>query len=81
MATDGLNPDSIGEVSLAEGEGLVGLVAERQEPVALSNATEHPKFRYFPVTGEERYNSFLGVPIIHYRRELGVLVVQHLEAA
>ncbi len=80
MATDGLNTGSIGKVRLARNDGLVGLVSERQELVNINNAAEHPKFHYFPVTGEERYSAFLGVPIIHYRRELGVLVVQHLEA-
>jgi len=80
MATDGLNSGAIGKVSLARNDGLVGLVSGRQEPMNLNNAAEHPKFHYFPETGEERYNAFLGVPIIHYRRELGILVVQHLEA-
>lgn len=80
MATDGLNTDSTGKVRLARNDGLVGLVSGRQEPVNLNNAAEHPKFHFFPETGEERYHSFLGVPIIHYRRELGILVVQHLEA-
>ncbi len=80
MASEGLNADSIGRVKLADNVGLVGLVAERQEPVNLNNAAEHPRYQYFPETGEERYNAFLGVPIIHARRELGILVVQDLEA-
>ena len=80
MATDGLNPGAIGKVKLARNDGLVGLVAERQEPVNLNHVADHPRYHYFPETGEERYNAFLGVPIIHYRRELGILVVQHLEA-
>jgi len=76
MATQGLNPEAVGQVSLAYDEGLVGLVAERQEPVNLQDADSHPRFRYFPATGEERFHSFMGVPIIHYRELLGVLVVQ-----
>jgi phosphotransferase system enzyme I (PtsP) len=80
MATDGLNREAIGKVVLARNDGLVGLVAERQEPVNLDAAADHPRFHYFPETGEERYNAFLGVPIINYRRDLGILVVQHLEA-
>jgi phosphotransferase system enzyme I (PtsP) len=80
MATEGLNADAIGKVVLARNDGLVGLVADRQEPVNLDAAADHPRYHYFPETGEERYNAFLGVPIIHYRRSLGVLVVQHLEA-
>lgn len=76
MATDGLNESSVGRVSLARNQGLVGLVAVREEPINLEDAEAHPKFQYFPETGEERYSAFLGVPIIHQRQVLGVLVVQ-----
>jgi len=76
MASDGLHPESVGKVRLATSEGLVGLVAERAEPLNLDDAPEHPRFRYFPETGEERYHAFFGVPIIHHRKVLGVLVVQ-----
>ncbi len=76
MATQGLNPESIGKVRLALDEGLVGLVASRAEPVNVENAPDHPQFKYFEETGEERYHAFLGVPIIHQRAVKGVLVVQ-----
>lgn len=76
MANQGLNPDFIGKVSLAPGEGLVGLVAKREEPLNLDDAEAHPNFRFLPGIGEEHFHSFLGVPIIHQRRLLGVLVVQ-----
>ena len=76
MASKGLNAESIGQVQLAFNQGLVGLVAERAEPVNLDNAPDHPRYRYFPETGEERYHAFLGVPIIHHRQLLGVLVAQ-----
>ncbi len=79
MATEGLNPEAVGEVSLGVSEGLVGLVGLREEPVNIENAASHPKFRYLKETGEEKYNAFLGVPIIHQAKVLGVLVVQHVE--
>ena len=79
MATDGLNKRSIGKVSMAPNEGLVGLVGTREEPLNLENASEHPRYRYFAETGEKRYASFLGSPIIHHRRVMGVLVVQQKE--
>lgn len=79
MATDGLNPDAIGRVRLAQGEGLVGRVVARGEPVNLDDAESHPDYQYFPETGEERYSAFLGVPIIHHRKVMGVLVVQQVE--
>ena len=67
MATDGLNPDAVGKVRLAAGEGLVGRVVVREEPINLEHAEAHPSYQYFPETGEERYASFLGAPIIHHR--------------
>ncbi|WP_062061709.1 phosphoenolpyruvate--protein phosphotransferase [Cellvibrio sp. OA-2007] len=79
MATDGLNTDAVGKVRLAAGEGLVGRVVVREEPINLEHAEAHPSYQYFPETGEERYRSFLGVPIIHHRKVLGVLVVQQVE--
>ncbi|MDH3579168.1 MAG: phosphoenolpyruvate--protein phosphotransferase, partial [Hyphomicrobiales bacterium] len=37
----------------------------------------HPAFSYRPETGEERYHSFLGVPILRAGKSVGVLVVQN----
>jgi len=81
MATEGLYRKAVGQVSLAYSEGLVGLVGSREEPINLEDAPSHPRYRYFPETGEERFRSFLGVPIIHHRRVLGVLVVQQRESS
>jgi phosphotransferase system enzyme I (PtsP) len=69
----------VGIASLAAGEGLVGLVAEREEPVNLENAEHHPSFQFLEGIGEEAFHAFLGVPIIHQREVLGVLIVQQAE--
>lgn len=79
-ATDGLNQDKVGSVEITVEEGLVGLVARRAEPLNLEDARTHPEFLYLPDSGEEAFNSFLGVPIIHQGRTLGVLVVQQQDA-
>ena len=79
MATDGLNPDSVGKVCLPSKTGLVGLVASRAEPINLDDADAHPSFSFIPETGEQIYSSFLGAPIIHHRKVLGVLVIQQQE--
>ena len=79
QATQGLNQELVGMASLAEGEGLIGLVAERGEPVNLEEAESHPNFQFLPGIGEECFHAFLGVPIIHQRHLLGVLVVQQAE--
>lgn len=79
MATQGLNPEAVGRVSLSTSEGIVGLVGERAEPINLENASVHPRYTYLEDTGEEQFHAFLGVPIIHHRYVLGVLVVQQKE--
>ncbi len=79
MASEGLRKESVGHVSLQLDEGLVGLVARNAEPVNLEDAQSHPNYHYLLETGEEAFSSFLGVPIIHHRKVLGVLVVQHRE--
>ena len=76
MATEGLPPGCEGRVRLAPGEGLVGFVAERKEPVNLENAGAHPRYLPCPQACEERFHGFLGVPIVHYREVLGVLAAQ-----
>ena len=78
-ANEGLNQDRVGHISLAVTQGLVGLVAERAEPINLNNATLHPRFHLVPEIGEEAFHAFLGVPVIDHRRVLGVLVVQQRE--
>jgi phosphotransferase system enzyme I (PtsP) len=77
MASEGLNEEAVGHVSLELGEGLVGLVAKHAEPINLQDAPLHPSYHYLKETGEEEFHAFLGVPIIHHRSVLGVLVVQH----
>ncbi len=80
MATEGLNKDVIGKVKVPVGHGLIGLIGQKGELFNLDKASEHPSFIDLEGAGEERFNAFLGVPIIHHRRILGVLVVQQQEA-
>ena len=77
-ATEGLFRASVGKVRMGLDEGLAGMVLERLEPVMVVDALAHPRYKYFPETGEERYHSFLGVPVLEKRKPLGVLVVQTL---
>lgn len=76
-ATEGLNPNAVHLAQLRLGQGLVGTIAASARALNLPNAQEHPAFAYLPETGEEIYNSFLGVPVLRAGRTLGVLVVQN----
>ncbi|HZB88499.1 MAG TPA: alpha-glucan family phosphorylase [Terracidiphilus sp.] len=79
-ASLGLHPRSIGTLRMPLSEGLTGLVAERVVPVAVADARHHPRFKYFKESGEEEYQSFLGVPLIDRGVLQGVLIVQTKEA-
>ena len=77
FATEGLNPDAVHKTRLRIGEGLVGDIAAHARPLALADAWSHPSFAYRPETGEDIYQSLMGVPIQRGGRVLGVLVVQN----
>jgi phosphotransferase system enzyme I (PtsP) len=79
FATRGLDQAAVHVTKLALGEGLVGTIADDVEVLNLDEAASHPDFAYKPETGEERYHSFAGVPIIRRERAVGVLAVQHSE--
>jgi len=78
-ATEGLKREAVHKTRLGAGEGLVGWVAQTARPLSTISAPEHPAFAYRPETGEDPYQTFLGVPILRGGRMLGVLVVQSAE--
>ncbi len=80
MATEGLKQEAVGRVSLSSSQGLVGLVGSREEPINVDNAPTHPRFHFLSETGEDPFLSFLGVPIIHHKRLMGVMVVQQRDS-
>lgn len=80
MATEGLNLDENDRVTLAFGEGLISLAAQREEPLNIANANEHPNFKLVESVGEEAYRAMLVAPIIHQRKVLGVLAAQQRKA-
>jgi phosphotransferase system enzyme I (PtsP) len=79
-ATKGLSRDAVGSVRLEFGEGIVGWAAAQREPVAIESASDHPQFRYFPETEEERYASLMAAPLVVGNNCAGVLVVQTVES-
>ena len=79
FATHGLRKEAVHVTRLAFGEGLVGTIAEEGRILNLDEAASHPEFVYRPETGEERFHSFAGVPIVRRESAIGVLCVQHAE--
>ncbi|HZR42364.1 MAG TPA: GAF domain-containing protein [Ktedonobacteraceae bacterium] len=68
----------VGKITLSLGEGIAGWVALHRKPVFLiDEALEDPRFRYFPELEEEKFQSFMTVPIIAKDRHLvGVITLQ-----
>jgi phosphotransferase system enzyme I (PtsP) len=78
-ATIGLNPCAVDNVCMTIDEGLVGHTLAQMEPICEGCAGAHPRFKLFEASDEERFNSFLSVPISLANDKIGVLVVQHEE--
>jgi phosphotransferase system enzyme I (PtsP) len=78
-ATKGLPRSSIGTITMNISEGLTGLVVEQRSVVSLENPQDHPRYKYFAETREERYHSFLGIPMLERKNPVGAIVIQHRE--
>ena len=79
FATRGLAQEAVHVTRMSVGEGLVGTIAEQIETLNLAEATAHPDFSYRSETGEDKFHSFAGVPIVRRERAVGVLCVQHVD--
>lgn len=79
FATRGLKKTAVHVTRMAIGEGLTGVIADNIETLNLAEARAHPDFQYREETGEEKFHSFAGVPIVYRERSVGVLCVQHVE--
>ena len=79
FATHGLRKEAVHVTKLRLSEGLVGTIAAEGRVLNLAEAAAHPAFAYRPETGEERFHSLAGVPIIRLETPIGVLAVQHAE--
>ena len=72
------HPAEVGHLRLRIGEGITGWVAEHHQPVAIArNAFQDPRFQFFNELPEDRYESFLSVPLLSRGRVVGVLNLQN----
>jgi phosphotransferase system enzyme I (PtsP) len=78
-ATIGLNPQSVDLISMGMDEGLTGLVLETMSPVFVRQPERHIRYKYFEHSGEEAYQTFLGIPLVFHQQTFGVLVLQTID--
>ncbi len=79
-ATNGLNPEAVGTVTLQPGQGIVGRVAVEGILISATNAREHESYLPHPAIGDDIYASQLAVPMIQAQNRLvGVLDIHSIE--
>ncbi|WP_027359791.1 phosphoenolpyruvate--protein phosphotransferase [Desulforegula conservatrix] len=76
-ATHGLKAEAVNKIRLKEGEGIVGFALAEAHAVFEIDAITNPHFKFFEEAGEEKFHSFIAVPMIRGGHKVGVLTVQH----
>ena len=79
-ATNGLDLDQIGLVTLAPGEGLTGWAALTGRPVASPDVRVDPRFKWVPGFDQSQFVSMLSVPLPWNDSIAGVINVQAIES-
>jgi signal transduction histidine kinase len=79
VATNGLDRDQIGRVTMGLGEGLTGRAAEIGRPVASPDVRVDPRFKWVPGFDQSQFTSMLSVPLPWNDLVIGVLNVQTIE--
>ena len=75
-ATVGLNREAAGRIGMHIREGLTGLVLESQKPLFVLHPNLDPRNKFFEGSGDEIYQTYLGIPLVYQGKVLGVLVLQ-----
>jgi L-methionine (R)-S-oxide reductase len=79
VATRGLSQSAVG-ARMSINQGLTGVVARTRRCLSVKNPDTHPDYFHIKGSNEERYQSYLGIPLIKDRILFGVLVVQTVRA-
>ncbi|MGZ6274098.1 MAG: GAF domain-containing sensor histidine kinase [Candidatus Limnocylindrales bacterium] len=78
-ATNGLDRDQVGRVTMALGEGLTGRAAQLGEPVASPDVRVDPLFKWVSGFDQSQFTSMLSVPMPWNDTIVGVVNVQAIE--
>jgi len=78
-ATNGLNENMVGKVTMRVGEGITGWVAESRHAAVVPDVSQEPHWKWVPGLDEDRFHSMASVPIESGPRLVGVINVQSTE--
>ncbi len=78
LASKSAHPGEVNHLRLGLDEGITGWVARHGQPVAVAcSAFQDPRFQFFNELLEDRYESFLSVPIFCRDKLVGVINLQN----
>lgn len=70
--------EELNQVTMQEGEGITGWVVQHKQTVAIEkNAYQDTRFKPFEELPEDKYESFLSVPITNDKGVVGVINIQN----
>jgi signal transduction histidine kinase len=75
-ATNGLDREQVGRVSLAIGQGITGRAARTRQPVATRDVTVDPQFSWVRGFDVHGLHAMLSMPLVWNEQLVGVLNVQ-----
>ena len=75
-ATNGLDPEQVGKVSLAIGQGITGRAAQTRQPVTARDVTIDPQFSWVRGFDIHGLHAMLSTPLLWNEQLVGVLNVQ-----
>ena len=78
VATEGLER-AIG-YTMKTNSGITGHVFTNRRQVNIANPEKHPDFLYFKDSGEEKFHSYMGIPMMAGNSCVGVVVIQSCKA-
>lgn len=70
--------EALGHITMHQGEGITGWVAQHKQTVAISQqAFTDSRFKFFKELPEDKYEAFLSVPILDVNGVVGVMNFQN----
>lgn len=79
-AAKGMDPSTVGAVTLRIGRGIAGMAAQQQKTIAAASAPEHPNYFNHPGLTGDVFGSQLSSPLVaEEQRLVGVISVHRLE--
>lgn len=79
-AAHGMDPATVGAVTLRIGRGIVGRSAQQHRTIKATDATEHSSYLNHPALGDENFASQLSAPLLvdGHHRLVGIISVHTL---